>query len=68
MLEGERQELLNHLKQIENEYLVTSANLNILMNMKSKLIKRIDVAKKKIEDRQKEEDTRHRLASRKVVM
>ena len=68
VLEGEKQESLNHLKQAENEHLVASANLNMLVNKKSKLIKRIEAAKKKIEDRQREEDTRHRLASRKVVM
>ena len=68
VLEGERQESLNQLKHVENERLVASANLNMLVNKKSKLIKRIEAAKKKIEDRQREEDTRHRLASRKVVM
>ena len=68
VLEGEKQESLNHLKQAENEHLVASANLNMLMNTKSKLIKRIDVAKKKIEEHEKEKATRQRNAGRKVVM
>ena len=69
VLEGERQESLNHLKQAENKHLVASANLNMLMNTKLKLIKRRESLKKELEELNKEKSKRQERAdARKVKM